>query len=434
MESSAAGDLTGIDLVRLGLDALRDESPADRPAVVLGEQLVALESLAARLRFEQARRAAAFDSAGGAVADGLPTAAAWIRANTLASPGDASEMVEVGRALRDRLPAAESELSHGAISWGAASAIAHALRGVRDPDVLSSADSTLSALAPTLTPPQVAHAARRVLEHLDPELAQRDTAQRWADRTLTLAPMLDGAVAMHGQLDEESAAVLLSALTPMMTPRGPEDTRSAGQRRLDSLVELVGKEAEVGAAGTTTGTGLPPTLLVRVDIERLAQLDRCPEAPAASSASAASPASHASSAPSPLAEMDWGGPILDETLRRIGCTAGLVRLVTSGKSRVLDLGRAKRLASPAQQLALAARDNGCLFPGCDRPPEWTDAHHTTPWSKGGRTDLDGLLSACRFHHRLFHEGGWTLRRTPHGYDVIDDLGRVHDTIPMPRLG
>lgn len=443
---------SGLHLVQAGLDALRAESAADLPAIVLGEQLATIETLIARLRHEQARRAAAFESAGGALADGFPTTASWLRANTMASPGEARDLVAVGRALRDRLPASSAVLASGGMSFTAATAITRALREVRDPEVLRQAEGALAALAPTLYPSQIAYAARRVLEHLDPQLAQRDAAQRWADRTLSLAPMLDGSIAVSGQLDEVSGAVLLSALTPMMTPRGPEDVRTTGQRRVDALVELVGKAAEIGAAGTMTSTGLPPTLLVKVDIERLRDVlgydsdersrppldphsrpfdphnqggPQCPSTPLKPSDPQnqggpqylGGPLGSCPDGPKrpPLAELDWGGPILDETLRRIGCGAQLVRIVTAGPDRVLNLGRSRRLASPAQNLARMARDGGCLFTGCDKPPEWTEAHHENPWALGGGTDLDDLLSFCRFHHHLFHEGGWTLQRTPGGH-------------------
>jgi hypothetical protein len=418
----------GLQLLRQALDALRDERLADVPASSLGEELTEIEALTARLRHEQARRAAAFDSAGGAAADGFASTGAWLRANTLASPREAGDLVNVGRDLRDRLPSTRAVLDAGGMSFAGATAISRALRDVRDETVLREADAVLAQHAPTLHPAQVAHAARRVLEHLDPQLAQRDAAQRWADRTLSLAPVLDGAVAVSGQMDEYSAAVVLSALTPLMTPRGPEDARSAGQRRLDALVELVGKAAQTGAAGTMTSTGLPPTLLVRVDVERLAQLDPPPGA-IAPRRTEGDPGHGGGSATSAApAELEWGGPILDDTLRRIGCGAQLVRLVTAGASRVLDLGRARRLASPAQNLARLARDRGCLFAGCDRPPEWTEAHHVRPWSEGGATDLEGLLSFCAFHHHLLHEGGWTLRPGDAEIEIRRPGGRLHSTI------
>jgi hypothetical protein len=101
--------------------------------------------------------------------------------------------------------------------------------------------------------------------------------------------MLDGAVSIYGQLTGEGAAILHSALAPMTTPHGPEDTRTAAQRRADALVELVAKAAQNGHAGQTTGTGLPPTLLVRLDIRTLMDLDPAKKASAGQDRSAERP-------------------------------------------------------------------------------------------------------------------------------------------------
>lgn len=442
MEPNASA-ASSVAALRRALDHLRDDALAGLPPAVLGDQLIELGILAARLAYEQARRAAAFDSSGGPLADGFPSAAAWLRANSVASPSEAADLVRVGRALRDRLPATGDALREGRFGFQAAAAIVRAARDVRDPDVVAALDSTLAEIAPTLPPSHVAHAARRILEHLDPELLQRDAAQRHADRCLTLSPMLDGAVSVHGQLDEEGAAVLYSALAPMSTPHGPEDTRTAAQRRADALVELVAKAAESGAAGQVSGIGLPPTVIVRVDIATLADLgadrpgwaaargaDRpgwaaargaadCPRVPGGQAGSRSGPA-----------ELDWGGPILRQTLERIGCGAQIVRLVADGPSKVLNLGRTRRLASPAQRVAIAARDRGCRFPGCDRKAPWADIHHAKPWSEGGATDLADLISFCRFHHRLFHEGRWSLARIPNGHDAYDPQGVLRYRIAL----
>ncbi|MCW2605013.1 MAG: putative endonuclease, partial [Pseudonocardiales bacterium] len=311
--------LPSIALLRAAVGAVRAEALAGVSAVVVGECLVELDVVVARLRFEQSRFALAFDCAGGPLDDGFQSAQSWLRANTMAGPGEAKDLVTTGRALRDRLPATSDAAADGQVSWAHASAIAHALRQVQDPDALAEADRALAEAAPTLNPTGIAHAARRLLQHLDPDLAQRDAAQRYADRSLTLSPMLDGAVSVHGQLDEDSAAVILSALSPMMTPLGPDDTRTAAQRRVDILVELVAKAAEVGAAGTMTGTGLPPTLLVRVDIAALADLKPIPDPPL-DSADDREPGDRCDEPPGarprvpPPAEVDWGGPILRQTL------------------------------------------------------------------------------------------------------------------------
>jgi len=84
------------------------------------------------------------------------------------------------------------------------------------------------------------------------------------------------------------------------------------------------------------------------------------------------------------------------------------------RSELLELGRTTRVVSPAQRAALAVRDGGCVFPGCDRPLAWCDAHHLRHWLHGGATDLANLVLLCRAHHRAAHEGGWQLHRHPNG--------------------
>ncbi|HEY2957704.1 MAG TPA: HNH endonuclease, partial [Actinomycetota bacterium] len=79
---------------------------------------------------------------------------------------------------------------------------------------------------------------------------------------------------------------------------------------------------------------------------------------------------------------------------------------------VLDLGRATRVVPPALRRGLAVRDGGCVAPGCDRPPGWTDAHHLHHWLHGGATALGNLVLLCRVHHVAVHEGGWQLHRDP----------------------
>ncbi len=86
--------------------------------------------------------------------------------------------------------------------------------------------------------------------------------------------------------------------------------------------------------------------------------------------------------------------------RRLACTAGIIPVVLDGDSIPLDLGRTQRLFTPAQRVALALRDGGCAFPGCDRPPADCEAHHITPWHNGGLTDLSQGVLLCPHHHHL----------------------------------
>jgi hypothetical protein len=60
-----------------------------------------------------------------------------------------------------------------------------------------------------------------------------------------------------------------------------------------------------------------------------------------------------------------------------------------------------------------ARDRGCRFPGCDNT-RFLHAHHVHHWARGGETSLDNLVLLCRPHHRLVHEGGYSVGRERDG--------------------
>jgi hypothetical protein len=97
-----------------------------------------------------------------------------------------------------------------------------------------------------------------------------------------------------------------------------------------------------------------------------------------------------------------------DAAQRLSCDASVRRLLLDASGVPLDLGRDARVFTAVQRKALAARDGGCRFPGCNRPAAHTDGHHLVPWAQGGSTDLDNGLLLCRFHHRQVHEGGWRV--------------------------
>src|SRR4029453_14388627 len=103
---------------------------------------------------------------------------------------------------------------------------------------------------------------------------------------------------------------------------------------------------------------------------------------------------------------------LQQQLRAVA--AGLPPTLGGARRQPLEVGRATRGVQPAQRAALAVRDGGCVFPGCDRPLAWCDAHHLWHWLDGGPTDLANLALLCRAHHRAVHEGGGALTRAPAG--------------------
>ena len=81
----------------------------------------------------------------------------------------------------------------------------------------------------------------------------------------------------------------------------------------------------------------------------------------------------------------------------------------------LDVGREQRLATAALRDALAQCDQGCAFPGCDRPPRYCHAHHRISWLDGGQTKLDNLCLLCERHHVIVHRQGWHIRLDARGY-------------------
>jgi hypothetical protein len=98
----------------------------------------------------------------------------------------------------------------------------------------------------------------------------------------------------------------------------------------------------------------------------------------------------------------------------VACDCNVTRILLGSDSAVIDVGRSKRVISPAQRRALNIRDEGCRWPGCDRPASWTSGHHFVHWIKGGGSDLSNLVSLCYRHHGMAHEGRWQLVRTDEG--------------------
>ncbi|MDP9027108.1 MAG: 13E12 repeat family protein, partial [Actinomycetota bacterium] len=104
-------------------------------------------------------------------------------------------------------------------------------------------------------------------------------------------------------------------------------------------------------------------------------------------------------------------PVSIETVERLACIQGTVAVVFDEHGQPLDVGREQRLFTPRQRTALAERDGGCRWTGCERPPSWTEAHHIQHWARDrGRTDTaDGIL-LCKHHHLLLHDHHWEIER------------------------
>jgi hypothetical protein len=118
-----------------------------------------------------------------------------------------------------------------------------------------------------------------------------------------------------------------------------------------------------------------------------------------------------------------------ETVKRLACDASLVVVTEDERGTPLNVGRKQRLVSTSIRRALWARDRHCTFPGCHRT-RFVEAHHVQHWADGGETSVDNAVLLCWQHHRLLHEGGYSIRRDYRGerYFVRAD-GRA-----IPRCG
>jgi HNH endonuclease len=118
-----------------------------------------------------------------------------------------------------------------------------------------------------------------------------------------------------------------------------------------------------------------------------------------------------------------------ETARRVSCDAGLVHWLDKADGEPLNIGRKSRTIPPAIGRALKRRDGGCRFPGCTNS-HFVDAHHIRHWADGGETALENLVLLCRHHHRLVHEGGFSLGKATHGViEFSNPAGEVFLTGP-----
>jgi hypothetical protein len=99
------------------------------------------------------------------------------------------------------------------------------------------------------------------------------------------------------------------------------------------------------------------------------------------------------------------------TVQALTCNQGTQSALIDSLGDVLDLGREQRLYSRHQRVALAIRDGGCLWKGCERPPSWCEAHHIDHYARDhGRTDLQRGVLLCKHHHLKLHNEGWQISR------------------------
>ncbi|TMD08555.1 MAG: DUF222 domain-containing protein [Chloroflexi bacterium] len=324
-----------------------------------------------------------FEKSGEYVADGALGIVAWLRSNCKLSGGAAAERVEIARQL-EQLPKTEAAFARGELGYQHVAVLAHTAQHV-GVEAVQQAEASLLKAAEAMDPGQFTGVAKNFEHRVDAAAALTQANRAYERRYLHVGEPMDGVVRLDGLLDAEGGAILRTALNAGMLP-GKDDGRTSGQRRADALVELCRRKA----GGSATGAGPRPHLVIR------ASLDTLLGAPGA-----------------PAGELEVGGLVPGETVRRLACDAALTRITGRGELEA-EISHASRSIPPATRRAVEARDRTCVAGRCDRPPQWTDCHHLEHWTQGGPTILPNLVLLCRRHHRMVHEGGWGLRPGQHG--------------------
>jgi hypothetical protein len=230
---SSAGE--AVDMVLAGLGWLARADAASMPGPVQAECLRGLEIALSVHAAARARVLAAFTAQGSYEDDGQGSPRTWLTWQTKVTRPAASGALGSMRSLAAH-PAIADALASGQISVSWARQIAEWTDLLPedcrlDADVILLAAAAAGADLPALG--DLAEEIRRRTARPDRDVDDGG----FADRGLRLATTLGGAGKLHGDLTGRCAAALQEVLDSLGKKAGPEDTRTAAQRRHDALEE-----------------------------------------------------------------------------------------------------------------------------------------------------------------------------------------------------
>jgi Domain of unknown function (DUF222)/HNH endonuclease len=350
------------------------------------------------------------DARGSFADSGTGSCAEWLAWRCALSQRAAREHVRVARRLRE-LPLTEAAFARGELSY----AKVRALTRVAD----SESEEELLGLAYALTAAQldrVVCAYRRVSAAEANKLHELAyVTYYWDD---------DGCFCFQGRLAPEDGVLFL---------RGLEAGRDALREAWDANAEERVQRQLRGPAGPAHPLYRPKNADALV-----AMADAALSGGAHSGGERYQVVVHADAGS--LADDEAGGCTLEdgaavsaETARRLACDASVVRM-HERKGESLSVGRKTRSVPPSLRRALRTRDGRCRFPGCENR-RFVDAHHIRHWARGGETAIDNLVLLCRRHHRLVHEGGYSVEALANGeLEFRYPWGGPFPGVPRPPPG
>jgi Domain of unknown function (DUF222)/HNH endonuclease len=437
------------------LDYLNTTDTASLPSAAQAETLRALERAGAKHTAARARVLAAFAGQAAYEDDGQGSARAWLRWQTRITTGAAAGAVGWARRIAAH-PVIGDALAAGELSESWARQLC-AWSDRLPLGTQSGADEILAAAARGgVDLAGLAGLAQEMYERSHDGRGD-DGDDGFADRAVWLDTTLGGAGRLTGDLTPGCAAALTAVLESLAKRAGPEDVRTAAQRRHDALAEACRRLVASGMLPARAGQ--PTQVIVHMS---LAQLRGLPGASATESAWAAARAAQpgwltgpeaeaaacdASMVPVVAGQVDWAavdhltevyrstrglqrGPATEATRQRLaravlalaisalsgpgGLAAqlrtGLTGAPLTSASLPLDMGPATETIPAHLRRAVTTRHPHCAFPGCTQPASACDIHHVMPRSRGGPTTIANLVPLCAFHHlTAVHRWGWTLR-------------------------
>ena len=343
---------------------LRTLTP-ERTPDELEREFVECESLIAQLRAVQMQMVSQLDTMQVPLGDGCRTTAEWVASRADMAPETASALVRLSRD-----PAVHRELASGAVTFGRAAATALlAATDASDHAIETSRGLDITGVR------RLAAKWRRVTR-----VAECDAFER---RQIAIQPTLDNAMWQGWfRLPGVDGKLLEEALSRRADEFPGDRDASRRQRMADALVAIAqdALDPDTEDRAATGGSNRTQLLTLFGDADMLATTGNeagveIPSGPRA------------------------GIGALEELI----CSGSVEWIRRAADGRPLGVGRRSRVIPPALRRFVLARDGGCVADGC-RSRYRLQAHHVTPWSRGGRTESDNLVTVCWYHHHVVIHG------------------------------
>ena len=339
----------------------------------------------------------------------------WLRDTLGCGPSRAGAQVALATDLRT-LPLVLAAVQEGRVGAEQARVLTRLVGKVSSEQLVVSQEAMIE-VATRFDPEQLAAWVRHLIATWCEPQHEHDDRTAQHKRFLQTRRNGDGTSRGSFVLPDEDMEGVLTVLEPLARVTGLDDTRSAGQRRADALVEvfdLALRHGDLPAAG-----GARPQLSYVVPAGWAA--GDCPP-PFADLVCASLPGVPGVPVEQLCATGVWTGPQTRARIEAMLCDARISRVLLSPAGQVIGLEALTDTITKAQRRALVARDHGCAARGCTRPPAFCDAHHLTHLADGGETTLENLALLCRRHHILWHQGRLRLRDLHVPW--IDTIGRT----------